>query len=162
VVQGRNGGASCLLERNGVKRFSLVVLSILSSSICLAADALHSTYEESRAWGLSLHLDLHNTVYFSHSQEAAEFLQDFIIALCKFIEMKPYNRAHIEWFGKGDQEGYTAVQLIETSALTVHTARRNIYLDLFSCKYYDPEKVARFCAQYLMAEDVAMKVILRK
>ena len=42
--------------------------------------------------------------------------------------------------------GYSMVQLIETSLISAHMANltNTVYLDVFSCKLYDPETVAEF------------------
>jgi len=42
------------------------------------------------------------------------------------------------------------VQLIETSLISAHFANKSnvTYLDVFSCKAYDPEKVRTFAQEY--------------
>jgi len=119
-------------------------------------------YNKSEAWGISTHIDLHNTIYLSHSQESESLLEDFVKALCKFIKMRRYGKVQIEWFGNGEQEGYSVVQLIETSCITMHTTRENIYIDLFSCRFYDTHEVIEFCAQYFNATNAHYTAILRK
>lgn len=52
----------------------------------------------------------------------------------------------VERFGGGIEVGISAVQLIETSAITIHTndGAKELYLDVFSCKDYD-EHVVQEC-----------------
>jgi S-adenosylmethionine/arginine decarboxylase-like enzyme len=67
----------------------------------------------------------------------------FIKALVKEIDMVAYGEPLIARFGQGIEIGISAVQLIETSAITLHTndGCRDLYLDVFSCKEYDPDVV---------------------
>jgi hypothetical protein len=54
--------------------------------------------------------------------------------------MVPYGRPQIQHFGSGNKAGYTLVQLIETSNIVAHFVEEtnDMYLDVFSCKPYDP------------------------
>jgi len=56
------------------------------------------------------------------------------------------------------------VQLIETSLISGHFANKtnHIYLDVFSCAYYDPEVVKEFASKFFEAEDCEAHVQLRK
>jgi S-adenosylmethionine/arginine decarboxylase-like enzyme len=60
--------------------------------------------------------------------------------LVKQIDMVPYGRPQIQHFGSGNKAGYTLVQLIETSNIVAHFVEEtnDMYLDVFSCKPYDP------------------------
>jgi S-adenosylmethionine/arginine decarboxylase-like enzyme len=70
--------------------------------------------------------------------------------LVKDIDMVAYGEPQIIHFGEGDKEGFTLVQLIETSNICAHFAndKKTIYLDVFSCKPYDKDVVADLMMEY--------------
>jgi hypothetical protein len=55
------------------------------------------------------------------------------------------------------------VQFIETSLISGHFANftNAAYVDIFSCKAYDPEQVARFSKKFFQAESVETHVTKR-
>lgn len=72
-----------------------------------------------------------------------ECIRDFIKDLVQRIDMVAFGPCIAERFGEGDEVGVSAVQLIETSSITIHTndKARDIYLDVFSCKDFDENVV---------------------
>jgi S-adenosylmethionine/arginine decarboxylase-like enzyme len=64
----------------------------------------------------------------------------FAKELVKKIDMVAFGAPRIVMFGDGNKKGYTLVQLIETSNITGHFVEEtnDIYLDIFSCKAFDP------------------------
>ncbi len=80
-----------------------------------------------------------------------EPIREFIIALCEEIKMKRHGEAMIERFAEGALEGYSALQFIETSSITMHfdEGENRAFIDIFSCKYFDPKQAERFCKTYL-------------
>jgi S-adenosylmethionine/arginine decarboxylase-like enzyme len=92
-------------------------------------------------WGYHLALDVgkckgasircHTNIYY------------FAKKLVREIDMKAYGEPQIVRFGVDDKMGYTLVQLIETSNITAHFSEETnaAYIDVFSCKPYDPEIV---------------------
>jgi S-adenosylmethionine/arginine decarboxylase-like enzyme len=72
-----------------------------------------------------------------------EIVQDFISQLVKNIDMIPFGDCHCFRFGDGEEIGLSAIQLIYTSSITLHTndMHREGYLDVFSCKNFSEEKV---------------------
>jgi len=67
------------------------------------------------------------------------------------IEMRPHGEAIIEHFGEDEKiAGISFAQMIETSSITGHFANctNSAYIDIFSCKIYDPHKVIIFTAKY--------------
>ena len=53
-------------------------------------------------------------------------------------------------FGSGDKKGYPLLQLIETSNITAHFSEDTnaAYIDIFSCKEFDVERVAEFTKEF--------------
>ena len=84
--------------------------------------------------------------------------------LCKVIDMVPYGEPIIKRFGKGDLEGYSMVQLIETSNITVHLDEfeNKAFIDIFSCKNFNPKDAKNFSKEYFKAKKAKCKTIYRK
>lgn len=70
-------------------------------------------------------------------------IKEFLITLVKDIDMVAYGKPIAARFGEGIEIGISGVQLIETSAITLHTNDNSgdLYLDVFSCKQYDERSV---------------------
>lgn len=86
------------------------------------------------------------------------FLVTFFEELCNLIDMERED-LHF-WDYEGDPKGYaeapdhlkgiSAVQFISTSSITIHTidVPQCVFINIFSCKTFDVEKVRFFCANY--------------
>ncbi|MCJ7657067.1 MAG: S-adenosylmethionine decarboxylase, partial [Candidatus Atribacteria bacterium] len=59
--------------------------------------------------------------------------------------------------------GFSMVQLIETSLISGHFANKsnNAYIDIFSCKYYEPSVALEFTKKFFEAKEVKMHYVLR-
>ena len=67
-------------------------------------------------------------------------------------------------FGEDDEVlGYSMTQFIETSLISGHFADKtnSAYIDIFSCKIYNPMKAAKFTQDYFQARSAKIGVILR-
>ena len=55
-------------------------------------------------------------------------------------------------------------QLIETSLISAHFANQSntTYLDVFSCKAYDPKTVVEFAKSFFKAKKVKRHTVLRE
>jgi len=114
------------------------------------------------SWGLSTSIDLYQCN--PERIRDPEQIRIFILGLCEVIDMIPYGDTIIERFGTGTKEGYSAVQLIETSCITAHFAEdtNTAYLDVFSCKDYDPEVAALYSAEFFDAKDTEYVPLVRR
>jgi S-adenosylmethionine/arginine decarboxylase-like enzyme len=81
----------------------------------------------------------------------------------KKIDMVPYGEPQVVMFGTGNKKGYTLVQLIETSNITGHFVEEtdDMYLDVFSCKTFDPKTVKEVVDYYFAPKDVDIKFVSR-
>ena len=72
-----------------------------------------------------------------------EVVYDFVKELVEAIDMVAYGEPQIIHFGSGNKEGFTLVQLIETSNICAHFVNEHghMYLDVFSCKPFEPSIV---------------------
>jgi len=99
-----------------------------------------------KAWGLSCAFDFNGAN--KDKISSPEIVKQYIKELCDEINMKMYGETWIEKFASHDEKlyGITVLQAIETSSITAHFAENigEIYLDVFSCAEYDPNKVLEF------------------
>ncbi|MCX6581889.1 MAG: S-adenosylmethionine decarboxylase [Candidatus Aminicenantes bacterium] len=120
-------------------------------------------YNTMNAWGILTSVDIHECD--PGLIRSASAIKDFVIQLCDLIEMKRFGEPVIVHFGEDDRvAGYSMTQLIETSLISAHFANQsnNIYLDIFSCKYYDPQRAAEFSRNFFKGKDANINVVLRK
>jgi len=70
-----------------------------------------------------------------------DMIRQFLKEMVERIDMVAYGEAIVERFGEGIEIGISAVQLIETSSIVMHTndGARDLYLDVFSCKSFDED-----------------------
>jgi S-adenosylmethionine/arginine decarboxylase-like enzyme len=63
--------------------------------------------------------------------------------LIEAIEMEAHGEPMIEHFGSGKLAGWTLVQLIKTSSITIHFSdeTHDFYTDIFSCKRFSVHAV---------------------
>jgi S-adenosylmethionine/arginine decarboxylase-like enzyme len=78
--------------------------------------------------------------------------------------MVAYGEPQIVRFGSGNKQGYTLVQLIETSNICAHFVEENnsMYLDVFSCKDFDPAVVKQTVEDYFDVKTMKLKVLTRQ
>lgn len=74
----------------------------------------------------------------------------FAKQLVKRIDMVAFGEPQVVNFGSGNKAGFTLVQLIETSNICAHFCNDtgDIYLDVFSCKPYDPAVVVETVTEF--------------
>lgn len=97
---------------------------------------------------------------------SGEEIKKFVIELCdKVIKMKRYGEPLIPHFGHDNPitSGYSLVQLIETSSVTAHFSelKKSVYLNIFSCAWFDPKKTAAFCKTFFGAKHFTAKLLKR-
>ena len=99
-------------------------------------------------WGYHLILDASGCDLLSISD--GENIKAFARELVTSIDMVAYGEPQAVHFGTGNKAGYTLVQLIETSNICAHFVEENsqFYLDVFSCKEFDPETVINVAKKY--------------
>jgi S-adenosylmethionine/arginine decarboxylase-like enzyme len=114
-------------------------------------------------WGLLSCIDLYKCD--PKKIRDASAIKRFVMELCDLIEMKRFGETQIVNFGEDERvAGYSMTQLIETSLVSAHFSNQNntTYLDVFSCKLYDPQKVVDFAKAYFRAKDVHVQVVRRQ
>jgi len=114
-------------------------------------------------WGVASSFDIYDCN--PETIRDADKIKQFVIELCDLIEMKRFQDTLVVNFGEDERvAGFSMVQLIETSLISAHFANltNTTYLDVFSCKPYDPEMVADFAKKYFGGSEVITQVNLRR
>ena len=121
----------------------------------------NSAVKELHVWGLSAAIDLYGCD--SRKIKSPEIIEKFVIELCELIDMKRYGPAMIERFAEGYYEGVSLLQFIETSNITAHfdEQENRAFIDIFSCKHFDPETAAKFCKEFFTADRYQLRVLER-
>lgn len=113
-------------------------------------------------WGIASSIDIYDCD--PDKIRDAEVIKKFVIELCDLIEMKRFGETQVVHFGEDEKvAGFSMVQLIETSLISAHFANQTnvTYLDVFSCKAYDPETVRSFAQEYFGGSFSSLNVTLR-
>ena len=124
--------------------------------------SLKEEFYTTKAWGLLTSLDLHSCN--PETIRDARAIKRYVDELCELIEMRQFGETQIVNFGQDEKvAGFSMVQLIETSLISGHFANKsnNAYIDIFSCKFYEPSVVVEFTKKYFEAKNVKMHYILR-
>ena len=119
-------------------------------------------------YGVELILDLHGC-------DVSKFTRDSITRyfeqLCELIDMSREELVFWDDIGVPEDEkqtsphtqGTSAVQFILTSSIVIHTLDqlRAVYVNMFSCKEFDPKLAERFTADWFGAGDCSARFIER-
>ncbi len=124
---------------------------------------LRQQYHEKQLWGLSTAIDLHGCS--PELVRSAEAIKQFVIKLCNLLDVKRFGECTVVHFGESPEiAGFSMTQLIETSLVSGHFVNETnaIYLDVFSCKFYEPQVAADFAMKFFGASDMSFNYTLRK
>lgn len=116
-----------------------------------------------QVFGYELILDLHECDL--KVMASKKKLTEYVNKLCKLIKMDPYGKLFLPYFGleKPHTKGYSLLQFIETSSITGHFSEywRKSYINIFSCKSYNPKKAAQFTKKFFKAKKLVTQYIVR-
>lgn len=146
------------------KKYGKYIANWIQRKIDLKPESIANKlqFEETGAWGLVTALDLHDCdPQIIRDRDA---IYEYTIKLCEKIKVKRFGEPIIVHFGEDERvAGYSLVQLIETSLVSGHFANltNRVYLDIFSCAYYDPSEVIEFSKNFFKAKDYNCKIYLR-
>jgi len=132
---------------------------------------IRSSFGESdnmETYGKELILDLHNC---DPSTFNRKDIEEYFTQLCELIDME---KCELFWWDDVDVppeeqqtephlKGTSAVQFIMTSNITIHTLdlMGNVYLNIFSCKDFDPKVTLDFSKKWFKGKIVNSQVVLR-
>lgn len=132
------------------------------SEILIDGQMIMNEAREKDVWGMASAIDIYGCDPDIIRDEHA--IKRFVVELCELIEMKRFGDTQVVHFGEDERvAGYSMVQLIETSLISGHFANLTnaVYLDVFSCKPYDPEVVAAFARDFFGGTDHRLNVTMR-
>ena len=94
--------------------------------------------ERSAPWGLLAALDLHGCDRDRLADPDA--IRRCVATVIDAIGMRAHGELALDRFGDGELEGWSAMQFIETSSITVHADEvgGRCFVDVFSCRPFDP------------------------
>ena len=119
-------------------------------------------------YGLELILDLHgcDTSKFNRESIKAYFEQ-----LCDLIDMQREDLHFWDDVGVREEDkqtsphtqGTSAVQFILTSSIVIHALdqMKAVYINIFSCKVYDPKVAEEFSVKWFAAKDFSARTLDR-
>jgi len=119
-------------------------------------------YNDEKRWGLAVCIDLGECDHDKISSK--EHITQFAVDLAKYIDMKRYGEPMVVFFGDEPKvQGYSLVQLIETSQISGHFAEdtNRAFIDVFSCKQFPPKKTAEWVQKYFGAKKMEYAVCFR-
>jgi len=110
-------------------------------------------FNSADAWGLSTNIDIFNCD--PEIIRNADAIKQYVAELVELIDMKTFWDTDVVHFWECEEvAGFSMTQLIETSLISWHFANLTnaSYLDVFSCKYYDPIVAADFTRKFFKWE----------
>ncbi|MCE5296473.1 MAG: S-adenosylmethionine decarboxylase [Euryarchaeota archaeon] len=119
-------------------------------------------FKQGKEWGLLVSVDCHDCD--PAKIRSKEVISQFVIDLCVYIDMKRFGDPIVVRFGADPRvQGYSLVQLIETSCISGHFAEDTdrAFIDIFSCKDFPPKKVAEFAAKYFGSDKFEYSISFR-
>jgi len=144
-------------------RSYLLLFKILCGCIFISSIHANSSHRE-KSWGYHLMLDCKACEIEKITDR--DHLAKFVKVLIAAIDMKSYGETILEHFAEHDPEaaGYSLLQLIETSSITGHFVDKNgdAYIDIFSCKPFDPEIAVKTVQEWLHPEKIKKNFITRQ
>ncbi len=110
------------------------------------------------AWGWLTTIDAR---FCNEKINSPQDIQHFIDEVLEKIEMIPIGGTHILWCETNDPQkiGYSVYQLLQDSNISIHFCPANdnqAYLDIFSCKPYDPQTLVDIFDKYFSPEKKAV------
>ena len=99
-------------------------------------------------WGMLAAIDLYDCARERVSD--GDCIRRFIDEVVPAIGMRAHGPIHLERFGGGALEGWSALQFIETSSITVHADEvfRRCFIDVFSCREFDAGIASRAACRW--------------
>lgn len=99
-------------------------------------------------WGMLAAIDLHGCDRERLADPDA--LRRFVPAVIAAIGMQAHGPLHLERFGDAELEGWSAMQFIETSSVTLHADEvwGRCFVDVFSCRPFDADVAAEVAVEH--------------
>jgi len=114
-------------------------------------------------YGLELIMDLKGCDLSGLSEKK---MGQFFVKLCNLVDMKRHG-APLFWKDHSDEphlNGISGIQFIETSNVVCHALPllKAVYINLFSCKEFDPDDTLMFCKKYWNSSSENHTILIRE
>lgn len=113
-------------------------------------------------WGYHLILDIKGCKRVEDQQHIADFARELV----KRIDMVAYGEPQVVHFAEYSEDlaGNTLIQLLHTSNIMAHFCDKNgdCYLDVFSCKNFEPEDVMAVVREFFEPENMKATILRRQ
>ncbi|MFT5439684.1 MAG: S-adenosylmethionine/arginine decarboxylase-like enzyme [Alphaproteobacteria bacterium] len=119
-------------------------------------------------YGIELILDLHGCDSLKFNRKS---ISAYFVRLCDLIDMKREALHFWDDVGVSEEDkqtsphtqGTSAVQFILTSSIVIHTLDQlgAVYINMFSCKEYDPKVAEKFTVEWFGASEWSARFIDR-
>jgi S-adenosylmethionine/arginine decarboxylase-like enzyme len=99
-------------------------------------------------WGTLAAIDLHGG---DRTRLADPInIRRFVPTVIAAIGMRAHGPMMIDRFGNDQLEGWSALQFIETSSITIHADEvfGRCFVDIFSCRRFDPDAAAAIAVEH--------------
>ncbi len=105
-----------------------------------------------KAWGMVSYISLKDCN--AELISSAAHIQDYIIQLCKSLDVKRHGDIQVVSFDVNGLTGFTVVQLLEDSCITAHFNHdiNAASIDIFLHKPFTPVEVAEFSKKFFEAK----------
>jgi S-adenosylmethionine decarboxylase len=120
-------------------------------------------FEQKNPWGVLTSVDIYQCN--PDLIRNAETIERFTRELCDRMEMKPIQDCQIIHFGEDEKnQGLSLTQIVETSMISGHfdNTSNTVYLDVMSCKFYEPREVAEFAMSFFKGDHYKLQIALRQ
>jgi S-adenosylmethionine decarboxylase len=99
-------------------------------------------------WGILAAIDLHGCD--RRRLEDPDTIRAFVPSMIEAIGMRAHGPLQLERFGAGNLEGWSAMQFIQTSSITIHADElsNRCFIDVFSCRPFNTEAAAATAAAH--------------
>jgi S-adenosylmethionine/arginine decarboxylase-like enzyme len=99
-------------------------------------------------WGMLAAIDLHDCDVRLLSDP--DNIRRFVPAVIEAVGMQAHGPLALDRFGDGELEGWSALQFIETSSITLHADEvfARCFVDIFSCRPFIPELAADIAVEH--------------
>lgn len=105
-----------------------------------------------KPWGKSVAIDLYDCAH--DRLTSGELLKEFIAEVIKIVGMEAHGPCYVDRFGEGEIEGYSGMQFIKTSSITVHLDEvgHRAFIDIFSCKHFEAAPAETYAKDFFGAK----------
>ena len=119
--------------------------------------------QDTNSWGVSTSVDLYDCN--ADLIKDSDHIKGFVKGVCEQLDISGQENAPLVYCDENQTaSGFSVIQSAGPAGISGHFAHgtQRAYLDIFSCKQYEPRKIAEFALSYFKSSHYKMRVALRK